>query len=264
MSLSSGSSTCSSSDLIQTLSSIDGNERRRRSKRKSKVLQTESEEIVRKCLWHKCSYETKDATQIIEHIKSKHIFTQKSLKTFKCLWKGCRVYKAQSCSFNWLERHSITHVDNKPFACIINDCSRKFQTQASLERHVNSHMNVYESSSSPTKNTSVNNLSASLSTSNLQSTSLLACSNNNGLNRNNSKLPKKRRVVENGNCRNFRKGLACSKTLVYFHLNNTKKKHIDLGYGIAFIDLRSGYLKKHAVRALTAHPKKTRIHGYVF
>jgi hypothetical protein len=208
MSLSSGSSTCSSSDLIQTHKSTEANSRRRASKRKSKVLQTQTEEVVRKCQWLKCTYETVDDAQIIEHIKSKHIFTQKSLKTFKCLWKGCRVYKAQSCNFNWLERHSITHVDSKPFACIINGCSRKFQTQASLERHVNSHMNVYDSSTSPTKNSSMNNQSAVLSTSNLQTSLNTNNISNNGQHRSNpvSKVPKKRRAVDNGSCKNFKKG----------------------------------------------------------
>lgn len=102
----------------------------------------------KKCMWNKCGYETNaDESELIDHIQSKHVYSQKSNKKFKCLWKGCRVYKAQSSNFNWLERHVITHADSKPFACIINGCKRKFPTQTSLEKHVNTHMNQYETMS---------------------------------------------------------------------------------------------------------------------
>jgi hypothetical protein len=105
----------------------------------------------RKCLWHRCNFNTPNDGEFMDHIQSKHVYSQKTSKKFRCLWKGCRVYKSQSSSFNWLERHVITHVDTRPFLCIINGCKRKFPTQTSLERHVNTHMKVYESPSKQQK-----------------------------------------------------------------------------------------------------------------
>jgi len=111
-----------------------------------------------KCMWIKCKYEgnsTEVDDSLMEHIKSKHIFNQKCLKTFRCMWKGCSVFKKSSCSFNWLERHVIDHIDTKPFICIFNGCKRKFRTEAARERHVQTHINSTEnspqSSASPIK-----------------------------------------------------------------------------------------------------------------
>lgn len=101
------------------------------------------------CLWNKCSFNGPES-QLIDHLQSSHISPQKKQNKFKCLWKGCKVYKAQSCSYTWLESHVFTHVDLKPFSCIITGCQRKFPTKATLEKHVNEHITNYENQS-PTK-----------------------------------------------------------------------------------------------------------------
>ena len=100
-----------------------------------------------KCNWHRCGFicqtsDADDSHSLVEHIKSKHIFSQKNLRKFRCLWKGCNVYKNPSCSFNWLERHVIDHIETKPFVCIFTGCKRKFRTEAARERHVQSHINT--------------------------------------------------------------------------------------------------------------------------
>lgn len=104
------------------------------------------------CMWNKCKFignATDVDDSLVEHIKSKHIFNQKCLKTFRCMWKGCSVFKKSSCSFNWLERHVIDHIDTKPFLCIFNGCKRKFRTEAARERHVQCHINSSENGSQP-------------------------------------------------------------------------------------------------------------------
>ena len=65
------------------------------------------------------------------------------------MWKGCPVFKKPSCSFNWLERHVIDHIETKPFLCIFNGCKRKFRTESARERHVQSHINSSDVNSQP-------------------------------------------------------------------------------------------------------------------
>ena len=89
-------------------------------------------------------HSTEVDNSLIEHIKSKHIFSQKSLRRFRCLWKGCSVYKNPSCSFNWLERHVVDHIETKPFMCIFNGCKRKFRTEEAREKHVQCHITTAE------------------------------------------------------------------------------------------------------------------------
>ena len=50
-----------------------------------------------------------------------------------------QVYNRASCSLSWLERHVLSHGGNRPFKCIVDNCSQRFPTQAALQRHVNSH-----------------------------------------------------------------------------------------------------------------------------
>jgi len=98
---------------------------------------------TQKCLWNDCNYvgiSTNIDDSLIEHLKSKHIYSQKKHKRFRCLWTGCNVYNYPSCSFNWLERHVVDHIDTKPFLCIFNGCKRKFRTEAAREQHVQWHI----------------------------------------------------------------------------------------------------------------------------
>ena len=139
-----------------------------------KNQQLDESVVIKKCLWHRCSYNTSKDNEFMDHIQSKHVYSQKNCKKFRCLWKNCRVYKSQSSSFNWLERHVITHVDTKPFLCILNGCKRKFPTQTSLERHVNTHMKIYESPSKQQKllNQQISTTSTSLSSDSIKNASV--------------------------------------------------------------------------------------------
>lgn len=120
-------------------------------------IKTETIELNNRvnCMWSKCKFignSTDVDDSLLEHIKSKHIFAQKRLKSFRCMWKECAVYKKPSCSFNWLERHVTDHIDTRPFLCIFNGCKRKFRTEQARERHVQSHINLSESQpASPVK-----------------------------------------------------------------------------------------------------------------
>ena len=155
------SSVCSANSSCMSISNNSFNTTRTSSTRTTRSSAVSSENVDPpveekpledtriKCLWHKCNYKAvsgDDETEaLIEHIKSKHIYSQKECRRFRCLWEGCAVYKNPSCSFNWLERHVIDHIDTKPFVCIFNGCKRKFRTEAARERHVQCHINTSDS-----------------------------------------------------------------------------------------------------------------------
>jgi len=61
--------------------------------------------------------------------------------TYVCLWEGCKVFNIPSQKRSWLDRHILQHSGDKPFKCIVQDCGERFKSQATLERHVNSHFN---------------------------------------------------------------------------------------------------------------------------
>lgn len=101
----------------------------------------------KKCMWNKCNYignSTEVDNSLVDHIKSKHIFSQKHLNRFRCLWKGCTVYQKPAYHFNWLERHVVDHIEKRPFMCIFNGCKRKFRTEEAREKHCQSHIGTSE------------------------------------------------------------------------------------------------------------------------
>jgi hypothetical protein len=157
----------------------------------------QNDSVFKKCLWNRCNYVTQNDNEFMDHIQSKHVFSQKSCKNFRCMWRSCRVYKSQSSSFNWLERHVITHVDTKPFQCIINGCKRKFPTQVSLERHVNTHMKVYESPSKQQKylNQQISTVSSTLSNDSVKNGITNGCSHQSKSSTNHS-AGRKRKLIE--------------------------------------------------------------------
>jgi zinc finger protein AEBP2 len=69
----------------------------------------------------------------------KHVISQATQEQYVCLWLGCKVHGRTSCSRSWLERHVLAHAGTKPFRCIVDGCGQRFNSQLTLERHVNGH-----------------------------------------------------------------------------------------------------------------------------
>nr|XP_022290712.1 zinc finger protein aebp2-like isoform X2 [Crassostrea virginica] len=90
------------------------------------------------CKWKDCDCDDFEEHGILEHVKSKHVYSQEGKKV-SCLWEGCKVFNVQSRSRAWLERHVVCHCGDKPFRCIVDGCSLNFTSQKGLEKHVNSH-----------------------------------------------------------------------------------------------------------------------------
>lgn len=97
------------------------------------------------CRWAGCQmpqFNTSGA--LLEHLQVAHVLTQATHETYVCEWIGCKVHGRTSCSRSWLERHVLSHAGNKPFRCIVQGCGCRFNSQQTLERHVNSHFNNSE------------------------------------------------------------------------------------------------------------------------
>jgi len=119
----------------------------------------ETDEFIekKKCMWNECNFIGNSVdidNSLLDHIKSKHIFSQKDLRRFRCLWKGCSVYQKPASHFNWLERHVIDHIEKKPLMCIFDGCKRKFRTEEAREKHCQSHINSENISVTPGQSTS--------------------------------------------------------------------------------------------------------------
>ncbi|KRT84670.1 hypothetical protein AMK59_342 [Oryctes borbonicus] len=94
------------------------------------------------CQWAKCHALFDTSGALLEHLQIEHVISQATQEQYVCLWLGCKVHGRTSCSRSWLERHVLAHAGTKPFRCIVDGCGMRFNSQVSLERHVNNHFNT--------------------------------------------------------------------------------------------------------------------------
>ncbi|XP_022901679.1 uncharacterized protein [Onthophagus taurus] len=100
-----------------------------------------SDQVV--CHWAKCQALFDASGALLEHLQLVHVVPQPAQEEqYVCLWVGCKVHGRKSCSRSWLERHVLAHAGTKPFRCIVDGCGMRFNSQLSLERHVNNHFNT--------------------------------------------------------------------------------------------------------------------------
>lgn len=92
------------------------------------------------CKWTDCDAKFATATALSEHLVIIHVNPQIG-NNYVCKWVNCKVFGRTSCSFNWLERHVLSHGGNKRFRCIVDECGQRFSSQSLLHRHVDSHFN---------------------------------------------------------------------------------------------------------------------------
>ncbi|XP_044254611.1 zinc finger protein jing isoform X2 [Tribolium madens] len=111
------------------------------------------------CRWAECSAQFDTSGALLEHLQIKHVISQATQEQYVCLWLGCKVHGRTSCSRSWLERHVLAHAGTKPFRCIVDGCGQRFNSQLTLERHVNGHFtsdgNQNNSAKKSTENSSV-------------------------------------------------------------------------------------------------------------
>jgi len=98
----------------------------------NRVTPIDESAAKKECLWYRCKYvghATDVDDSLLNHIKREHIYSQKDLKRFRCMWRECSVYGKSAFHFNWLERHVIDHIEKNPYMCIFDGCKRKFRTE---------------------------------------------------------------------------------------------------------------------------------------
>ncbi|KAF5292507.1 hypothetical protein FQR65_LT01652 [Abscondita terminalis] len=109
------------------------------------------------CRWKECHAQFDTGGALLEHLQIKHVISQATQEQYVCLWLGCKVHGRTSCSRTWLERHVLAHAGTKPFRCIVEGCGMRFNSQLSLERHVNGHFNTDNSQNANTSKKSIEN-----------------------------------------------------------------------------------------------------------
>ncbi|KAK5643237.1 hypothetical protein RI129_007082 [Pyrocoelia pectoralis] len=114
------------------------------------------------CRWAECHAQFDTSGALLEHLQIKHVISQATQEQYVCLWLGCKVHGRTSCSRTWLERHVLAHAGTKPFRCIVEGCGMRFNSQLSLERHVNGHFNTDGTQNANASKKSVENNSAKL------------------------------------------------------------------------------------------------------
>ncbi|XP_076803892.1 uncharacterized protein LOC143447794 isoform X2 [Clavelina lepadiformis] len=89
------------------------------------------------CKWHACNINFPSNREMHNHISSDHI--DLSIKSYCCLWQGCKVYKKPARSVKWLKQHISVHTGEKRLKCFIDGCDASFSSQQGFARHVPSH-----------------------------------------------------------------------------------------------------------------------------
>ena len=60
--------------------------------------------------------------------------------TYRCQWKGCKVFNKPSSSLSWLRNHVVVHSGSKPLCCIFDGCGERFKSRIRLQQHVSKHL----------------------------------------------------------------------------------------------------------------------------
>lgn len=95
-----------------------------------------------RCKWLGCPCDEvySCVEDLAHHVKASHIESFAKEESVVCLWDGCRVYNVPSTSYSWLQKHvQQIHTKERPHRCIMNGCSRSFNTPDALSRHLQVH-----------------------------------------------------------------------------------------------------------------------------
>uniref|UniRef100_A0A8D8VZ54 Zinc finger protein jing n=1 Tax=Cacopsylla melanoneura TaxID=428564 RepID=A0A8D8VZ54_9HEMI len=80
-----------------------------------------------------------------------HVFTQRHLGHFTCLWENCRHYGiSYNCAPSWPDHHMLTHT-GKTFECFIPGCKKIFKTEVLQRRHITHHLDIISTSNNHSK-----------------------------------------------------------------------------------------------------------------
>ncbi|KAI8872689.1 hypothetical protein GQ42DRAFT_119028, partial [Ramicandelaber brevisporus] len=75
--------------------------------------------------------------ELIQHITRDHIGSGKP--SYSCHWRGCNRGPKPFLKRHKMYNHLRTHTGEKPFACTVKGCNKRFARPDSLSTHVRTH-----------------------------------------------------------------------------------------------------------------------------
>ncbi|CAJ0905745.1 14403_t:CDS:10 [Entrophospora sp. SA101] len=94
---------------------------------------------VHRCMWRDCSKVYTTLELLIAHVGDTHIGSGKS--TYLCDWEGCTRNLRPFTKRHKMCNHLRTHTGERPYACNVNGCGKKFSRPDSLTTHKKTHSN---------------------------------------------------------------------------------------------------------------------------
>jgi len=92
------------------------------------------------CLWANCGKLFPTLEALIAHVGEEHIGSGKA--SYKCEWAGCTRMQKPFTKRHKMFNHLRTHTGERPFACQIEGCGKRFSRPDSLATHVKTHSNI--------------------------------------------------------------------------------------------------------------------------
>ncbi|KAG0167149.1 hypothetical protein DFQ28_003382 [Apophysomyces sp. BC1034] len=134
-------SQMSRAQLIERVLELE-KERATRMMKSGKRFGTDDEEEVETypCRWVGCHFQAPTLDQLTTHLRDAHIGSGKP--AYYCDWLGCPRNKKPFMKRHKMHNHMRTHTGERPFACTVQGCNKRFSRPDSLSTHIKTHSNV--------------------------------------------------------------------------------------------------------------------------
>ncbi|KAI9323434.1 hypothetical protein BX666DRAFT_1820021, partial [Dichotomocladium elegans] len=73
-------------------------------------------------------------------IRDDHVGSGKA--AYICFWEGCPRHKKPFTKRHKMYNHMRTHTGERPFACTVPGCIKRFSRPDSLKTHIKTHSNI--------------------------------------------------------------------------------------------------------------------------
>ncbi|KAJ3254666.1 hypothetical protein HK103_007005 [Boothiomyces macroporosus] len=101
---------------------------------------TDGNAVLTQCSWGTCSMELHTQDLLVQHILQDHVGTGKA--SYVCEWRGCSRQLKPFTKRHKIQNHVRIHTGERPFACPVADCGKKFSRQDGLNTHIKTHSSV--------------------------------------------------------------------------------------------------------------------------